>query len=145
MIGWLTVEVLKKAGPNLTRKSLIAAVEAGGYNNGPGLVPLLYSSTSHAGYAGVRLSKVTGTTQAYFGTAYTTTSGDDRFSRTTGDGVRPAGVPGRLRSSADDGPVVGPSSARPFTMAITTRRAATRASVAARGRHQPGLSGATAR
>jgi branched-chain amino acid transport system substrate-binding protein len=76
-IGWLTVEALKKAGPNLTRTGLIAAIEAGGYTNGPGLVPLLYSKTSHAGYAGVRLSKVTGTVQAYFGTPMVTTSGDD--------------------------------------------------------------------
>jgi len=93
-IGWLFVEALKKAGQNLTRQSLISAIEGGGFTGGPGLVPLLYSKTSHAGYAGVRLSKVTGTTQAYFGPAYTTTSGDDPVTPYTGTAAAPPAYQG---------------------------------------------------
>jgi branched-chain amino acid transport system substrate-binding protein len=75
-IGWLFVEALKKAGPNLTRAGLISAIEGGGFTGGPGVTPLLYSKTSHAGYGGVQLTKITGDTQAYFGTPYVTDSGD---------------------------------------------------------------------
>jgi hypothetical protein len=70
-VGYLTVQALQAAGKDLTRESLIKAVERGGYR-GPGLTPLQYSATSHAGYSGVRLSKVTAGVQEYFGLVYTT-------------------------------------------------------------------------
>jgi branched-chain amino acid transport system substrate-binding protein len=70
-VGYLTVQVLQAAGKDLTREGLIKAVERGGYR-GPGLTPLQYSATSHAGYSGVRLSKVTAGVQDYFGLVYTT-------------------------------------------------------------------------
>jgi ABC-type branched-subunit amino acid transport system substrate-binding protein len=90
-IGWLTVEALKKAGPNLTRQGLIDAIESGGYTNGPGLVPLLYSKTSHAGYAGGQISKITGTNQAYIGTPFVTDSGDGAVTAyTTPEATAPA-------------------------------------------------------
>jgi len=88
-VAWLAIEAFKKAGPNLTRASLLAAIEGGGFTGGPGLVPLGYSKTSHAGYTGVRLSKVTGATQAYFGTAYTTDSGDGAVTPYTGTASAP--------------------------------------------------------
>jgi branched-chain amino acid transport system substrate-binding protein len=74
-VGVLFVQALKAAGKDLTRENLIAAVEKGGFQ-GPGLAPLRYSKTDHSGYAGERLSKVTGTTQSYFGDAYSTDDGD---------------------------------------------------------------------
>ena len=74
-VGYLFVQALQKAGKNLTREGLIAAVEKGGFT-GPGLVPLLYSTTSHAGYGGVQLSKVDKGVQAFFGPVYTTDAGD---------------------------------------------------------------------
>jgi branched-chain amino acid transport system substrate-binding protein len=70
-VGYLTVQVLQAAGKELTREGIIKAVEKGGYK-GPGLTSMQYSATSHAGYGGVRLSKVTGGVQDYFGPVYTT-------------------------------------------------------------------------
>jgi branched-chain amino acid transport system substrate-binding protein len=74
-VGVLFVAALKAAGKDLTRENLIAAVEKGGFQ-GPGLAPLRFSKTDHSGYAGEQLSKVTGTTQSYFGQAYKTDDGD---------------------------------------------------------------------
>jgi hypothetical protein len=95
-VGWLFVEALKKAGPNLTRQGLLDAVEAGGFTGGPGLVPLLYSKTSHAGYGGVQLTKVTNGVQAYFGTPYVTDSGDGAVQPYNGT---PAAPPAYLGAS----------------------------------------------
>jgi branched-chain amino acid transport system substrate-binding protein len=69
-VGYLLVQALQAAGKDLTREGIIKAVEKGGFK-GPGLVPVLYSSGSHAGYSGVRLSKVTGGVQSYFGPVFT--------------------------------------------------------------------------
>jgi hypothetical protein len=74
-IGYLTVQALQAAGKELTVKSLFDAIEKNGFK-GPGLVPLGYSKTSHSGYMGVRLSKVTNGVQDYFGPAYTTDAAD---------------------------------------------------------------------
>jgi ABC-type branched-subunit amino acid transport system substrate-binding protein len=74
-IGYLTVQALQAAGKELTVKSLFDAIEKNGFK-GPGLVPLGYSKTSHSGYLGVRLSKVTNGVQDYFGPAYTTDAAD---------------------------------------------------------------------
>jgi branched-chain amino acid transport system substrate-binding protein len=73
-VGYLTVQALQKAGKNLTVEGLLAAIEAGGFK-GPGLVPFAYSVTSHAGYTGARMSKVTAGVQEYFGPAYVTDAG----------------------------------------------------------------------
>jgi len=73
-VGYLFVSALQKAGKDLTREGLVAAIEGGGFK-GPGLAPLLFSKTSHAGYGGARLSKVTGEVQEFFGPAYTTDKG----------------------------------------------------------------------
>ncbi len=73
-VGYLTVAALQKAGKNLTVDGLLASIEAGGFK-GPGIVPFAYSVTSHAGYTGVRMGKVTGGVQDYFGPAYVTDAG----------------------------------------------------------------------
>jgi ABC-type branched-subunit amino acid transport system substrate-binding protein len=88
-VGWLFVEALRKAGPNLTRQGLIDAVESGGFTGGPGLVPLLFSKTSHAGFGGVQLSKVTNGVQAYFGTPYVTDAGDGAVQAYNGTPANP--------------------------------------------------------
>ncbi|GAB7051884.1 ABC transporter substrate-binding protein [Catenuloplanes indicus JCM 9534] len=72
-VGYLFVQVLQAAGRDLTRESLIDAVEKGGYT-GPGLGPLRFSADDHSGYGGLRMTKVTGTVQAYFGPTYETDS-----------------------------------------------------------------------
>ncbi|MDR7274673.1 ABC transporter substrate-binding protein [Catenuloplanes atrovinosus] len=72
-VGYLFVQVLQAAGRDLTRESLIEAVEKGGYT-GPGLGPLRFSADDHSGYGGLRMTRVTGTVQDYFGPTYETDS-----------------------------------------------------------------------
>ena len=51
--AFVTVQALKAAGKNLTRKSLLAAIDANGSKfANAGLVPLNYSKTSNVGYNG---------------------------------------------------------------------------------------------
>ena len=50
--AFVTVQALKAAGKNLTRKSLLAAFENGASFPSAGLVPLNYSKTSNVGYNG---------------------------------------------------------------------------------------------
>jgi branched-chain amino acid transport system substrate-binding protein len=74
-VGYLFVQSLQAAGKDLTRDSLIAAVEKNGFT-GPGLTPLRYSDKDHSGYAGEQLTKLTNGKAAYFGTPFTTDDGD---------------------------------------------------------------------
>lgn len=90
-VGVLFVEALKAAGKDLTREGLTEAVEKGGFQ-GPGLAPLRFSKTDHSGYGGEQLSKVTGTTQAYFGQAYKTDDGDGAVEAYTPTVVPPAAL-----------------------------------------------------
>jgi branched-chain amino acid transport system substrate-binding protein len=87
-IAYLTVQVLQRAGRQITVDGLIAAIEEGGFT-GPGLVPFAFSPTSHAGYSGGRMSKVTNGTQDYFGPAYVTDAGSAAVAEFT----EPAAVP----------------------------------------------------
>jgi branched-chain amino acid transport system substrate-binding protein len=70
-VGYLFVQALLAAGKNLTRQSLIAAVQKGGFQ-GPGLAPLRFSASDHSGYGGGRMVKVTGGVPQYFGPTYQT-------------------------------------------------------------------------
>jgi ABC-type branched-subunit amino acid transport system substrate-binding protein len=94
-VGYLFVQALQAAGPDLTREKLIDAVAKGGFT-GPGLAPLRYAKDDHAGYGGMQLSKVTGTTQAYFGTSFETDDGNGPVNAyTTAPPAPPAkGIPG---------------------------------------------------
>lgn len=74
-VGYLFVQVLQAAGPDLTREGVIAAVEKGGYR-GPGFAPFRYSPDDHSGYGGQRLHKVANGVQDYFGPVYVTDEGD---------------------------------------------------------------------
>ena len=74
-VGYLFVQVLQAAGPDLTREGVIAAVEKGGFQ-GPGLAPLRFSDGDHSGYGGQRLTRVENGTQRYFGPTYQTDEGD---------------------------------------------------------------------
>ncbi|MGN9909376.1 ABC transporter substrate-binding protein [Phytohabitans sp. LJ34] len=74
-VGYLFVQALQAAGKDLTREGIIAAVEKGGFR-GPGLAPLRYSGDDHSGYGGQRMTKVTGSTQEYFGPTYETDEAD---------------------------------------------------------------------
>jgi ABC-type branched-subunit amino acid transport system substrate-binding protein len=74
-VGYLFVQALQRAGENLSRVSLVEAVERGGFTGGPGLAPLSYAPGNHAGFSGVRLATVTKGVQQYFGPVYQTDSG----------------------------------------------------------------------
>ncbi len=74
-VGYLFVQSLQAAGKDLTREGLIAAIEKNGFQ-GPGFVPLRFSDKDHSGYGGMRLSKVSGGKQTYFGTPYETDEAD---------------------------------------------------------------------
>jgi ABC-type branched-subunit amino acid transport system substrate-binding protein len=70
-LAYTTLQVLKEAGKNLTRGSLLAAVAKGGLS-GPGLVPFRFSATNHSGYIGTQVVKITGGVAAPVGPIYTT-------------------------------------------------------------------------
>ncbi|WP_406410820.1 ABC transporter substrate-binding protein [Streptomyces sp. NBC_01614] len=58
--AYLFVEALQRAGRDLTRQSLVAALEKGGLSANFGLTPLEYNPTSHAGYAGSQIGVIKG-------------------------------------------------------------------------------------
>ncbi|SCG34670.1 ABC transporter substrate-binding protein [Micromonospora humi] len=73
-MAYTFVQALLAAGPEPTREKLVEAVRRGGFR-GPGLTPFRYAEGVHAGYSGVRLSRVSGGAQTYFGPTYTTDDG----------------------------------------------------------------------
>jgi ABC-type branched-subunit amino acid transport system substrate-binding protein len=69
------VELLKAAGPNPTRASLLQTLNTDGHMlNTPGSVPLSYSATDHYGYQGTQMGQVEGGKFALFGPVYETTN-----------------------------------------------------------------------
>lgn len=56
-LGYAAVEALSRASDGLDRASLVKAME-GGRVAGPGLLPLAYSTLSHASYQGVAVTQV---------------------------------------------------------------------------------------
>jgi branched-chain amino acid transport system substrate-binding protein len=93
-VGYTFVQALKAAGQNPTRKSLIAAVEKGGFA-GPGIVPFAFSASNHSGYTGVQLVKVSNGVGTFFGPIYTTDSGSGAVTEYTGTPATPPanGIP----------------------------------------------------
>jgi ABC-type branched-subunit amino acid transport system substrate-binding protein len=93
-VGYLFVQALQAAGKNPTRQSILDAIQKNGFT-GPGIVPLGFSATSHSGYTGVQIAKITGKTTTLIGTPFTT---DDRsgpvtpYNGTSGS-VPPNGIP----------------------------------------------------
>ncbi|HZU60620.1 MAG TPA: hypothetical protein VE983_06610, partial [Solirubrobacteraceae bacterium] len=68
------VQALRAAGPNLTRRGLIRAIDRRGASwLGPGLVPLQYSPTDHAGFRGAQLGQIQNGKLVLFGQPLTTT------------------------------------------------------------------------
>ena len=86
--AFVTAQALKAAGSNPTRKALIAAIETKGSKfASAGLVPLMFSTTSHVGYAGYWFGTYSPTGElkpnggAY--TVYTTDSGTGAIVKST--------------------------------------------------------------
>jgi ABC-type branched-subunit amino acid transport system substrate-binding protein len=68
------VQALKAAGQNPTRQSIVQAIQNSHFT-GPGLVPFGYSGTSHAGYTGVQVGIIKGTSIKLQGTPMVTDDG----------------------------------------------------------------------
>ncbi len=68
------VQALRAAGPSLTRRGLIRAIDRHGASwLGPGLVPFQYSRTNHAGFRGAQLGQIQNGQLVLFGQPLTTT------------------------------------------------------------------------
>jgi branched-chain amino acid transport system substrate-binding protein len=59
-LAYLFAQAVTRAGKDLTRQSLLDAINKGGFT-GPGLVATQYSASNHNGYAGVQMVKIEGT------------------------------------------------------------------------------------
>jgi ABC-type branched-subunit amino acid transport system substrate-binding protein len=87
-------EALAAAGKDLTRESLVAAVEANKFA-GPNLTPYAYSSTDHSGMTGVQMGVIHGLSIHLEGTPLTTDDGSGPITPyTAAEATAPAsGVP----------------------------------------------------
>ncbi len=71
--AYTLVQALQAAGKNLTRQSLITAVNNNGAKwTGPGLVPFRYSASEHGGYGGTEMGQIRGGKIVLFGGPLTT-------------------------------------------------------------------------
>ncbi len=73
-LAYTAAQALKAAGKDLTRESLVKAMEAGGFA-GPGLAPLAYSSGDHSGFTGLQVAEYKGGTLKGVSPVYTTDTG----------------------------------------------------------------------
>ena len=92
--GWTFANLVAKAGKNLTRQSLIAALKQG-LSPGPGLVPFRYSSTSNAGYTGAQIGVIKSGAIVLQGQPQTTDDGNGPVTAATAQQTQPPanGVP----------------------------------------------------
>jgi branched-chain amino acid transport system substrate-binding protein len=75
-------QVLKRAGANPTRASVVKAVEAGNLA-GPGLAPFRYSASSHAGYTGAQVGVIKGEGISPLGPVQSTDDGSGSITTVT--------------------------------------------------------------
>jgi ABC-type branched-subunit amino acid transport system substrate-binding protein len=74
-LAYTTLQALKNAGQDLTRGSLVDAVNKGGFTR-PGLTPFRFSSTDHSGYSGTQIVVINGGVAKPTGPIYTTDDTD---------------------------------------------------------------------
>lgn len=93
-MAYLFCQAVQKAGKNLTRQSIVDAIEKGGFT-GPGIVPFRFSKDNHSGYTGERIAVVKGGVSGYVGDTYVTDDADGPVTTTQSTEVDPAnnGVP----------------------------------------------------
>ena len=77
------LQALQAAGKNLTRGSIVAAVEKGGFV-GPEIVPYRFSSSDHSGLAGVQVLTIHDGVASPTGPVYTTDDADGALTPYTG-------------------------------------------------------------
>jgi branched-chain amino acid transport system substrate-binding protein len=81
-LAYTTVQALEAAGQDLTRGSLLAAVEKGGFT-GPGLEPFRFSSSDHSGYGGTQVVKIHNGEPVTVGPVYSTDDSSGALQRVT--------------------------------------------------------------
>ncbi|GAA0259779.1 ABC transporter substrate-binding protein [Cryptosporangium japonicum] len=93
-VGYTFVQALQAAGKDLTRSSLLEAIEKGGFE-GPSLVPMRYSKDDHSGFSGTQISVIKGGKQALVDTPYVTDTGSGPVEPYTGTPATPpsSGIP----------------------------------------------------
>jgi ABC-type branched-subunit amino acid transport system substrate-binding protein len=89
-VGYSFWQVLQKAGKNLTRSTLVSALNSANLT-GPGLLPLTFSSTDHRGYQGEQMATFEGTSVNAMGPVYQTTETGPISTYTKGQPPPPAG------------------------------------------------------
>ncbi len=94
-VGYTFVQLMKKAGRNPSRQDVINALTSGHLDQGPGLVPFDYSSSSHLGYTGVQMLVIHNGAGQFTGSIYTATvSGSVTVCSSCGSHQMPAnGIP----------------------------------------------------
>jgi ABC-type branched-subunit amino acid transport system substrate-binding protein len=91
--AWTFAEAVAKAGKNLSRESLVKAVESG-LSPGFGIVPFAFSPSSHAGFTGAQIGVIKGTSIELTGQPVTTDDGSGPLTPyTTPQAPAPSGVP----------------------------------------------------
>lgn len=74
-LAYTATQALLAAGEDLTRESLIEAIEKGGFE-GPGLTPLALSADDHSGYTGTRIVQFKDGVQTSISDVFVTDTGD---------------------------------------------------------------------
>src|SRR5712692_1083843 len=72
-VAYSFVQAMKKAGRNPSRQDVLNVITSGQLDQGPGLVPFGYSSTSHLGYEGIQMAIIQNNAAQYMGPIYTAT------------------------------------------------------------------------
>ncbi|WP_406191313.1 ABC transporter substrate-binding protein [Streptomyces sp. NBC_01017] len=75
LTAYLFVQVLQQTGRDLTRQSLVDTLKKGDFP-GPGVTPLRYNRTSHAGYTGTQIGVIKGNAIVLQGKPMTTDGAD---------------------------------------------------------------------
>jgi ABC-type branched-subunit amino acid transport system substrate-binding protein len=89
-VGYNFWQALQKAGKNLTRSSLISALN-GANLTGPGLLPLTFNSSDHRGYQGEQIGMFQGTSVNGTGPVYQATETGPITTYTKGQPAPPSG------------------------------------------------------
>lgn len=93
-LAYTATQALAAAGEDLTRESLIEAMEKGGFE-GPGLTPFAYSDDDHSGFTGAVVTQIKDLKVSHVSPVYVTGHGDDPVEEHTAEPVEaPAnGIP----------------------------------------------------
>jgi ABC-type branched-subunit amino acid transport system substrate-binding protein len=89
-VGYNFYQALQKVGKNLTRSSLISALNSANFT-GPGLLPLTFTSSDHRGYQGEQIAMFQGTSVNGTGPVYQATETGPITTYTKGQPPPPAG------------------------------------------------------